>query len=34
MNMLVNPAAAPNMWQPCIDRMLDALVTMIRRRTQ
>jgi hypothetical protein len=34
MNLLVNPAAAPNMWQPCIDRMLDALVTMIRRRMQ
>jgi hypothetical protein len=34
MNLLVNPAAAPNMWQPCIDRMLDVLVTMIRRRVQ
>ncbi len=32
MNLLVNPAAAPNMWKPCIDRMLDALVTMIRAR--
>jgi glutathione synthase/RimK-type ligase-like ATP-grasp enzyme len=32
MNLLVNPAAGPNMWQRCIDRMLDALVLMIRAR--
>lgn len=29
MNILVNPAPAPNVWEPCIDRMLDALVHMI-----
>jgi glutathione synthase/RimK-type ligase-like ATP-grasp enzyme len=33
MNILVNPAPAPNIWQPCIDRMLDALVHMIDTTT-
>ena len=34
MNLLVNPPAAPNMWEACIARMVDALVRLIETKSK